>query len=113
MQLVIKKIHLAIPAKISAVIYACLGAIGGIIFIVVSIVDGSLFDEGPGAFISVIGFLIVFPILYAIVGFLAGAGLTYLFNRSTALFGGVTIDVEKESDRTTNTKGGNHAKIMG
>jgi|GEM_PF-1252353 len=112
MKLLVQKMDILTLAKISALFYACLGVLAGVIFLIMSFFDGQLMEGGSGSAVAIIGFLIFFPILYAIIGFITGAALTHLFNKAVKILGGLAIEVDPYDEKKDTKKGGTHARIM-
>jgi hypothetical protein len=88
--MIIKRIDPISAAKISAVIYACIGLLGGLLFALVgSSLGGGMFSGGLG-----ITTIIVMPIVYGLIGFIFTAIAAAIYNVVAGAVGGVRIDVE-------------------
>ena len=86
--MIIKRIDPMSFAKIFAVIYAAMGLILGVLFALF----GSLFGRAGAGF----GFasIILFPILYGVIGFIATAIMALIYNAAAGSVGGMQIDTE-------------------
>jgi hypothetical protein len=87
-------------AKISTVIYAFLGLIVGF-FVAIAIafgaLAGSFISNSPNVllgFVLAFGAIILFPVMYAILGFLAGLITSALYNWVVGYTGGIQLDLE-------------------
>jgi hypothetical protein len=112
MKVVIQKVDVLTLAKISALFYACLGILAGVIFLIMSFFDGRFIEDASGSVVAIVGFLIFFPLLYTIVGFVTGAALTHLFNKAVNVLGGLTIEVDPCEEKKENRKAGAHASTI-
>jgi len=96
--MIIKRVNVFSAAKISAVLYAIMGFIFGLIFAFFGMI-GSMFARssdmpaGFGMFFG-LGGIIIMPIFYGIIGFIATAIAAWLYNIIAGWVGGVEIDVE-------------------
>lgn len=84
-------------AKLSAMLYAILGLVLGGIFSLVALVGGFASDTagaaGVGGIIGV-GAVIVFPILYGLMGFVMTLIGAWLYNVAAGVVGGVEVDIQ-------------------
>jgi hypothetical protein len=81
-------------AKVVGLLYAILGLVAGAIFSLVSALGG--FAHGrPDAAGPLFGVaaVVVFPVLYGLMGFLMSLILVWLYNGLARLVGGVEIDL--------------------
>jgi len=86
--MIIRRIDPMSFAKIFAVIYAVMGMIGGIFFAVIgSAIPGMGSSFGLGA-------IILFPILYGVIGFIVTAIMAWIYNLVAGWVGGVRIETE-------------------
>jgi hypothetical protein len=105
--MIIKSIRVLSLAKIMAAIYAAMGLFAGLIFSLISVFGvamGSLFQHANGApdaiFGTIFGVLfglgavIVLPIFYGIMGFIAGLLISLVYNFVASTFGGLELEVE-------------------
>jgi ABC-type polysaccharide/polyol phosphate export permease len=72
-----------------AVLYALLGVIIGVCFALIGMVASSMAPSGAFSF----GWLsvIIFPILYAVIGFIAGLIVGFLYNLVAGWTGGIEL----------------------
>ena len=96
--MVIKRVGPVSCAKISATLYAVFGLIIGGVFSMMAMVGGFSSDASPFAagFGAVMGAaaIIVFPLLYGCLGFVATLIAAWLYNIVAGLVGGVEIEVQ-------------------
>jgi hypothetical protein len=95
--MIIKRIGPLSIAKLSALLYAILGLLLGGIFSLVALAGGFASETtgaaGVGAIIGV-GAVIVFPILYGLMGFLTTLVGAWLYNVAAGVVGGVEVDIQ-------------------
>lgn len=97
----IKRIGPGSAFKVGLVVYALLGLIVGICMAFVSMMIGSLGSMagvgGPAAKAFGFGFgfgsIIIFPILYGIIGGIAGAIGAAIYNLAAGWMGGLEVDI--------------------
>lgn len=92
----VKKLGVLSVAKLQAVIMALVGLLLGILSVIMGAVLGSMFGGSAsmlGSF-GVIG-IIVFPIVYAIIGFIGGAISALLYNLGAGWVGGIEMNLEQ------------------
>lgn len=87
--------------KTAAIVYAGIGLVIGAIFALVSVLGGfaGLATDGgraAGIFGMVFGVaaVLIFPILYGVVGALAAMLLAALFNAAVSVSGGVELEID-------------------
>jgi hypothetical protein len=84
-------------AKVSGFLYALIGLLVGGILSLVAMAGGFASDAadaaGLGAIISV-GAVIILPIVYGLMGFVATLIAAWLYNLAAGLVGGVEVDVQ-------------------
>ncbi len=90
----VKHIGVAQLAKVMGILYLALGVVIGVCFWAFS----SLVPKGPMASamfpMGGIVMLIAFPVLYGLIGFLAGAMVAWLYNLAAGWVGGVEFELE-------------------
>jgi len=95
--MIIKRIGPLSCAKLSGLLYAVIGLVLGGIFSLVAVAGGFASDTagagGVGAIIGV-GAVIVFPILYGLMGFVATLVAARLYNVVAGIVGGVEVDIQ-------------------
>jgi hypothetical protein len=97
---VLKSVGVMSVAKVMGLIYACMGAIFIPFFLLFGLV-GSLAgpDKFPFAGLFGFGFAILLPLLYGIVGFIAGAVGALLYNLLAGWVGGFELELEIRPQR--------------
>jgi hypothetical protein len=97
----VKKIGALSLAKILGALYAAMGFIFGLMFAVFSIIPGliSLFvKNGQGAALVAVamgmGAIIVLPLFYGAIGFIAGLIASVIYNFVASKVGGIELDLE-------------------
>ena len=95
--MVIKRVGPVSCAKVSAVLYALIGLILGGIFSLFALVGGAIAGAqgsgGIGAIMGV-GAIVIFPILYAFIGFVGTLIAAALYNLAAGMVGGIEMDVQ-------------------
>ena len=98
--MVIKQVGALSVAKIGGVLYAGIGLIIGAVVSLVAMAGAAFApDSGmPGWFgpIAGVGAIVLMPIFYGALGFVATLIGAWLFNVATRITGGVQIDVLEE-----------------
>jgi hypothetical protein len=95
--MIIKRIGPLSFAKLSAVLHAVMGLVVGGVFSLVGLVGGFASDAaGAGSVGAIIGVaaIVVFPIFYAVMGFVITLFAAWLYNFAAEFVGGVEIDVQ-------------------
>ena len=95
--MVIKRVGALSCAKVSATLYALIGLIVGGIFSMIAMVGGFASDESAAAgFGAVIGVaaIVIFPILYGCMGFVATLIAAWLYNLVAGIVGGIEREVQ-------------------
>jgi hypothetical protein len=95
--MIIKRIGPLSCAKLSGLLYAVIGLLLGGVFSLAAMA-GAFASEtadaaGIGAILGV-GAVIVFPILYGLMGFVATLIAAWLYNVAAGIVGGVEVDVQ-------------------
>lgn len=95
--MVIKRIGPISCAKITGTLYAIMGLVFGGIVSLIALAGGFASNSsdaaGLGAMVGV-GSIIIFPILYGCIGFVATLIGVWLYNVLAGLVGGIEIDVQ-------------------
>ena len=84
-------------AKLSGTLYALLGLLVGGVFSMIAMAGGFASDELAGRGIAAVlgvGAIIVFPIFYGVMGFVATLIGAWLYNLVAGIVGGVELDVQ-------------------
>ena len=95
--MVIKRIGPVSCAKITGTLYAILGLVIGGVFSLVALAGGFASNTsgaaGVGAIVGV-GAVVIFPILYGGIGFVATLIGAWLYNVLAGMVGGIELDVQ-------------------
>lgn len=87
-------------AKLSGLLYTIIGFVVGCFFALISLIGGAVNQEfggrGFGALFGV-GAVILFPILYGVVGFVFSLIGAALYNLLAAWVGGIEVELEPKS----------------
>lgn len=95
--MVIRRIGPLSFAKLSATLYALLGLFFGAIFSLIAMAGGMIANNTRGAGFGAIlgvGAVVVFPILYGVMGFIVTLVGAWLYNLAAGIVGGVELDVQ-------------------
>ncbi len=95
--MVIRHIGPLSVAKISGLLYAILGLVFGGIFSLIALVGGFAADSvGSGGLGAIVGVaaVVVFPIMYGLLGFVSMLIAAWLYNVAAGVLGGVELDVQ-------------------
>jgi hypothetical protein len=92
---IVKSVGVMSVAKIMGLIYGCMGLIFAPFFLLMGLL-GSLVGEQKSPFAGVFGivFAILMPLIYGVMGFVAGAIGTLLYNVFAKWVGGFELEVE-------------------
>jgi hypothetical protein len=92
----IKRVGPMSCAKIAGALYAVIGLIAGL-FITLASMIGAMAGAGEGAgglgVIFGVGSIVVLPIMYACIGFVATLIMAAIYNALAAAVGGVEVDI--------------------
>jgi hypothetical protein len=95
--MVIKRIGPVSCAKVSGTLYALVGIVIGGVFSLIAMVGGFASNSseaaGIGAMVG-IGAIVIFPILYGCLGFVATLIAAWLYNVVAGLVGGIELEVQ-------------------
>jgi small-conductance mechanosensitive channel len=95
--MVLKRVGPLPCAKITGTLYAILGLIIGCVFSLVALAS-EMISQTPasGRFAGVmgVGSIVIFPILYGIVGFVSTLFAAWLYNVLAGFVGGVEVELE-------------------
>ncbi|MEP6484448.1 MAG: hypothetical protein ABJB01_08355 [Rudaea sp.] len=92
--MVIKRIGVLKLAIFQGAMMAAFGILAALIFMAFGSMFASMSGHGGLAFGSGLVGLILFPIMYGVIGFIAGAIGAALYNLVASVVGGIEIDVE-------------------
>ena len=92
----IKRVGPMSCAKIAAALYAVIGLIAGV-FITLASMIGAMAGAGEGAgglgVVFGVGSIVVLPIMYACIGFVATLIMAAIYNALAAAVGGVEVEI--------------------
>ena len=95
--MVIKRIGPLSCAKLTGALYAIVGLVLGVLFSLIAMVGGFASDipgaAGFGGAIGV-GAVVVFPLLYGFIGFVATLIGAWLYNLAAGMVGGIEVDLQ-------------------
>ena len=94
--MVINRVGPVSCAKITGTLYAILGLIFGAFISLFSLAGGMASNRGGGAMFGAVmgvGAIIMLPIFYGLIGFIATLIGAWLYNVAAGIVGGVEIDV--------------------
>ena len=84
-------------AKLSGTLYAFIGLIIGGVFSMIAMAGGFASQTSESAGIAAVigvGAIVIFPILYGLMGFVATLIAAWLYNIVAGIVGGVELDVQ-------------------
>ena len=92
----IKRIEVKSLVKLLAVIYSVIGFLAGIVFCIVSFFDPALLEPQAGDAAGAVGLaaIVVFPLLYGLIGIVSGLLLAWTYNWAVRFVGGLEISLE-------------------
>ena len=93
--MVLKRIEPLSLAKVAGILYACIGIIAGLCMWMFSGLMSGLGGEEADMFATMfgVGSIIIFPILYGILGFIFGFISAALYNVVADRIGGIEVDL--------------------
>lgn len=98
-QMIVKRVGPLSMGKISFVVYAVIGLIIGAIVALLALFGAALGDAGSsGPFLGMalgVGAIIILPIFYGLLGFLAGLIGAAIYNVAAGMVGGVEVDLQQ------------------
>ena len=95
--MIVKRVGPLSCAKLSGTLYALIGLLIGGVFSMVAMAGGAAsdnsFSRGIGAAIGV-GAIVLFPIIYGLMGFVATLIGAWLYNVVASIVGGIELEVQ-------------------
>jgi H+/Cl- antiporter ClcA len=92
---IIKSVGVLSVAKIIGLMYACLGLIFAPLFLLIGVLASAAGQHNnPLAGIFSFGFAVLFPVIYGVIGFIAGAIGALLYNLFARWAGGFELQME-------------------
>jgi len=98
---IVKSVGVLSVAKIMGLLYGCLGLIFVPFFLLIGLV-GSLAGQDKTPFAGIVGVVlaILMPFMYGVLGFIAGAIGSLLYNLLAKLVGGFEVELEVQPKLT-------------
>ena len=92
---VVKSVGVLSVAKIMALMYACMGLLVAPFFLLFGLI-GSMAGQDGNPFAGIVGVVlaVLMPIVYGVLGFIAGAIGALLYNLFAKLVGGFELELE-------------------
>ncbi len=100
--MIVKSLGLFSLAKIMGIIYAFLGFIAGLFFsffVLMGAFLGSVLEDSPEPLVGIVfgvGSVVLFPILYGVLGFIGGIVIAGIYNLTAKWVGGLEIELEEK-----------------
>lgn len=103
----VRRIGVLSLAKVQGVIMAAIGLVLGVLYGLIIMTFGAVMmsagsrDAGAAAAGSVIGglaMIVLFPIFYALIGFVMGAISAFIYNLAAGSIGGLEMELEQSAD---------------
>jgi hypothetical protein len=83
-------------AKIAAALYAVMGLVGGIFLSLAAMAGAFAADNGPGGILGAmfgVGAIVMLPIFYGCLGFVATLILASIYNALASAVGGIEVEI--------------------
>lgn len=92
---IVKSVGVLSVAKITGLIYACMGLIFAPLFLLFGMI-GSLAGQNKNPFAGMVGVVlaVLMPVMYGAIGFIVGAIGALLYNLFAKLVGGFELELE-------------------
>jgi hypothetical protein len=99
---IVKSVGVLSVAKIMGLIYACMGLIFAPLFLLIGLMGSALGQQkSPLAGIFGVGFAVLMPFLYGVMGFVMGLIGALLYNLFAGWVGGFELELEVRPTFTT------------
>lgn len=94
--MVLRSIGVLSMAKMMGTLYAVIGFILGLFFAMLSMIGAGFAERGSGiiAMVMGVGGVIILPIFYGAIGFIAGVVGSALYNVIAGMAGGIELDLQ-------------------
>jgi hypothetical protein len=94
--MVLRSIGVMSMAKMMGTLYAVIGFLIGLLFAMLSMVGAGFAQDGSGFFAMMMGVggVIILPIFYGVIGFIAGVIGSALYNLIAGMAGGIELDLQ-------------------
>ena len=96
--MIVKRVGIASVAKIYGAISGSIGLLIGIVVALASVIGAGMSETTEGAIfgpIMGVGAIIIFPIMYGVMGLIGGAFGALLYNVFAGMVGGVELEMEQ------------------
>ena len=91
---IVKSVEVFSVAKITGLLYFCLGLILAPFFLLIGLMGSALGQRSPIAGLFGVGFAVLLPFLYGIFGFIAGLIWALLYNLFARWVGGIEVELD-------------------
>lgn len=99
---IVKSVGVLSVAKIMGMIYACMGLIFAPLFLLIGLMGSALGQQkSPLAGVFGVGFAVLMPVLYGVMGFIMGLIGALLYNLFAGWVGGFELELEVRPAFTT------------
>jgi hypothetical protein len=99
---IIKSVGVLSVAKIMGLMYACMGLIFAPLFLLIGVVASAAGQHNnPLAGIFSVGFAVLMPVFYGVIGFIAGLIGALLYNLFARWVGGFELEMELRQQTLT------------
>ena len=99
---IIKSVGVLSVAKIMGMIYGCMGLIAAPFFLLIGLLGSALGQHNSAlAGIFGVGFAVLMPVLYGVIGFVAGLIGALLYNLFARWVGGFELELELRPETLT------------
>jgi hypothetical protein len=92
--MIVRRIEPMSAAKVGGMLYALLGLLLGVIFTLISFTGMGAAGMGSYGMLFGAGAIIILPIVYGIIGFIACAIMAAFYNLAAKLAGGIEVQVD-------------------
>ena len=99
---IVKSVGVLSVGKIMGMIYACMGLIFAPLFLLIGLMGSALGQQkSPVAGIFSVGFAVLMPVIYGVMGFIIGMIGALLYNLFAGWVGGFELELEARPTFTT------------
>lgn len=90
----LKRLGVLSVGLIAGAIYGMIGLIAGVIITLISVTASGVFDQSGFGILFGVGSIIFLPIIYGIMGFMAGLITAFVFNLAAKFTGGIEMEFD-------------------